>query len=621
MKNDSIIKVKKLPIGAKVTLSVVLVQIPLLILATLLHLNDVKKNYLETIDWRAIALSQPLQKRSCDLSSYSAKMQRTLGLNIDCFDLLEKNRKSGFVHVGVINANGHVVAHTDSLLIDSITHLNKINEVIKSNLVTNDKTNKSYDVMVPVSIDDKVFAVIDIGFSNDVIKHKILKAVIYAGVSFLIILLVSFFLIRVLLNHFVIGPIKLLSKDAVKLAEDNMQEGLTITGVDEIDILNNSFTSMQNAINLKISELLDSEKDLKKARNYIANIIDSMPSVIVGVDIDGNITQWNKEAEKRTGHKSNYAFGKSLDKMIPSLSQELENIKTSINTKEEIFDLNRRRDEGSETFYEDITIYPLVANGVEGAVVRVDDVTEEYNIQKQLKQSQKMDAIGQLAGGIAHDFNNMLSGVIGAAELLQGLVPSTGKATKFINMILSASDRASDLAGKLLAFSRLENVGSTAIDMSKVVNDTVLLLQNTIDKRIEVTSELISGDKCNVVGDDSQLQSVFLNLGINASHAMPDGGVLRYRSEIIELDSIYCDISPFKLSPGTYVDVEVSDTGKGISEEDIVHIFEPFFTTKEQGKGTGLGLAAAFGTVQQHNGAITVKSELGKGTTFHFFAL
>ncbi len=246
------------------------------------------------------------------------------------------------------------------------------------------------------------------------------------------------------------------------------------------------------------------------------------------------------------------------------------------------------------------------------------DISDQRRLEESFHQAQKMEAIGQLASGIAHDFNNMLGGIIGAAEMLGLYLPDDAKAKKFHQTILQAAARAAGLTKKLLSFSRSSKQSARPVNVHDVINEAVVLLENSIDPRIKIQLSL-NAAKSTVIGDPSQLQSIFLNLGINGSHAMPDGGTLFISSDIAELDILYCNYSTFGIQPGTYLELKIRDTGVGIAPEHLGRIFEPFFTTKEQGQGTGLGLASAYGTIQQHGGVITVHSRAGTGTTFHVF--
>jgi signal transduction histidine kinase/CheY-like chemotaxis protein len=240
---------------------------------------------------------------------------------------------------------------------------------------------------------------------------------------------------------------------------------------------------------------------------------------------------------------------------------------------------------------------------------------EKSTLVSQLNQAQKMDAIGQLAGGIAHDFNNMLGGILGAGELLAKYLPDDPKAKKFHQLIIQSATRAADLTGKLLTFSRTSGKISSIVDAHDIINEITTILENTTDRRIKVETDL-KANPSSIVGDPSQLQSALLNLGINSSQAMSEGGTLSFSSRLIEVDEVFCQTSIFDLQPGQYLEIEVSDSGCGIPSDYCDKIFEPFFTTKKQGKGTGLGLSAVYGTIKQHAGSITVYSELGVGTTF-----
>jgi CheY-like chemotaxis protein len=225
-----------------------------------------------------------------------------------------------------------------------------------------------------------------------------------------------------------------------------------------------------------------------------------------------------------------------------------------------------------------------------------------------------MDAVGKLAGGIAHDFNNVLGGIMGAAELLFMEAGDNPRQKKFLNIILDSSHRATDLIKKLLTFGRQKPLSTVPVDVHNAVHEAIALLECSIDKKVRIEQQLQAPHSI-VNGDLSQLQTVFINLGINASHAMPDGGTLSFSSSCLQLDEIAAHAH--ELEPGPYIKIQVRDTGIGISPENISRIFEPFFTTKPSGKGTGLGLAVSFGIIRQHLGAISVYSEPGNGAVFN----
>ena len=248
----------------------------------------------------------------------------------------------------------------------------------------------------------------------------------------------------------------------------------------------------------------------------------------------------------------------------------------------------------------------------------VMDITERMRLQNQLHQSQKMDVVGQLAGGIAHDFNNMLAGIMAAAELLKRRLPGDDKNHKMLDSILEATTRSADLTRELLTFSRKGTAVSKPFNIHDVITVVMSLLERTIDKQIQLTARLEANNPV-VMGDQTQLQNALLNLGVNARDAMPQGGALTYSTDLRVLDESACRSMGISLTPGCYLEISVSDTGVGMTATVLEHVFEPFFTTKAVGKGTGLGLAAVYGTVRSHQGELYVRSEPGVGSIFRIY--
>lgn len=274
-----------------------------------------------------------------------------------------------------------------------------------------------------------------------------------------------------------------------------------------------------------------------------------------------------------------------------------------------------------------LTVHPIFdkAGNVTMLVAEGQDVTHEHIAKRkesvmieQLHQVQKLEALGQLAGGVAHDFNNSLTGIIGAAELIKSSKEFPPSLNNFVQMILTSAERAGALTKKLLAFSRKGNKASSAVNVATTINDAAAILRSTINKNIAIVVEQKAA-YTNVIGDDALLQHCILNLGINASHAMQNGGNITISLENRSLGEEYCQASPFHLRPGEYLEVAVRDNGCGMTPEVQARIFEPFFSTKEPGQGTGLGLSAVYGTILEHQGAVTVYSEPGKGTVFHIY--
>ncbi|MFO0735706.1 MAG: response regulator [Labilithrix sp.] len=259
--------------------------------------------------------------------------------------------------------------------------------------------------------------------------------------------------------------------------------------------------------------------------------------------------------------------------------------------------------------------------GTDGLPYRVAglgaDVTRRRELEAALHQSQKMEAIGQLAGGIAHDFNNMLAAIMSSAERLRAVAPSPEE-HELSDLILRASERASQLTKKLLTFSRKGRVRAVQVDVHEIIHDAIALLKRSVDPRVVIETDL-KALSTTVIGDASELENAILNLGINARDAMPRGGRLTIGTVVRRLDEADCTASPFSITPGRFIQVSVSDTGQGIAPANVARIFEPFFTTKPVGAGTGLGLSAVHGTVVGHGGSVTVSSEVGIGTAIDIF--
>jgi CheY-like chemotaxis protein len=212
----------------------------------------------------------------------------------------------------------------------------------------------------------------------------------------------------------------------------------------------------------------------------------------------------------------------------------------------------------------------------------------------------------------------MLSGILGAAELLAERLGDDQKNQRFTKMIIQTAEKAAQLTGKLLVFSRKGSFVSEPTDMHRIVNEAVDIFKHSFDRRISVICHL-DAEKPVVLGDPGQLQNAIMNLGINSRDAMPHGGEIVISSHNEVLDDDYCASSQFNLSPGPHLVISVKDNGSGMPKEVISKIFEPFFTTKQQGKGTGLGLAAVYGAIRDHRGAITAYSEVGTGSEFHLY--
>jgi signal transduction histidine kinase/CheY-like chemotaxis protein len=242
---------------------------------------------------------------------------------------------------------------------------------------------------------------------------------------------------------------------------------------------------------------------------------------------------------------------------------------------------------------------------------------EKAKLEAQLLQSQKMEAIGQLAGGVAHDFNNILAAITGFGFLLNLQLEGNDKGTQYVSEILHATDRAAVLTQSLLAFSRKQHINPQPMDLNATIQKTEQILARTIGEDIHLSLQLTE-ENTSVCADSNQITQILINLAANARDAMPKGGALTIRTARTFIDEAFMKIHGYG-SSGEYVVMTVEDSGMGMDAATRKRVFEPFFTTKEVGKGTGLGLSMVYGIVKQHNGFIDVYSEEGTGTTFKVY--
>ena len=251
---------------------------------------------------------------------------------------------------------------------------------------------------------------------------------------------------------------------------------------------------------------------------------------------------------------------------------------------------------------------------MEGIIV---DITDRKQLEGQLQQARRMEAVGRLAGGIAHDFNNLLTIIKGYTELGLTRTKNSAEVRTDLERIEDASERAAGLVRQLLAFSRRQVLQPKVLDLNGIVMGLDKLLRRLMDQDVEMVT-VVGKDLGTIKADPGQIEQVIMNLVVNARDAMPDGGRLTVETENVELDEAYAR-DHVTVRPGRYVMLAVSDTGIGMSGDTIAHIFEPFYTTKESGRGTGLGLSTVYGIVKQSGGYIWVYSELSKGTTFKVY--
>ncbi len=391
-----------------------------------------------------------------------------------------------------------------------------------------------------------------------------------------------------------------------------------------------------------ITERKKAEEALHRLRNYLTNIIDSMPSVLIGVDSEGVVTQWNTEAQRATGVSVAEAIGQPLTLAFPRLAREMARVREAMRTREVRFDPRQTRKEKGETRYEDVTVYPLVADGIEGAVIRVDDVTERVRLEEMMVQSEKMLSVGGLAAGMAHEINNPLAGIIQSADVLshrlvKGNAAANQRAAEeagttmaavqafmearsvpeMLDNIQASGARAARIIKNMLSFARKTDSAFSDHNLPELLDQCLDLAGSGYDlkkkydfRRIEIVREY-EMDLPVVPCEGTKIQQVVLNVLHNGAEAMhekveKDGGVkprfiLRLAHE----------------RENGLARIEIEDNGPGMEEAVRKRVFEPFFTTKPIDHGTGLGLSVSYFIItENHGGEMDVRSTPGEGTTF-----
>ena len=383
-------------------------------------------------------------------------------------------------------------------------------------------------------------------------------------------------------------------------------------------------------------------QELRQAKNYLSNIIDSMPSVLVGVDTKGKVTQWNSKAVRTTGLLPEAAAGQPLDKVIPRLADEMELIHRAMQTYEVKIDSRRVYHEKGETLFEDVTIYPLIENGVEGAVVRIDDVTEQVRIEEMMVQSEKMLSIGGLAAGMAHEINNPLAGIMQTSNVMSRRLtdlemPANKKVAKEIGIkmddikafmekrdilsmvttIENSGQRVAQIVDNMLSFARKSEALVSSHNPAELLDKILDLAATDYDlkkqydfKAIKIVKEY-EENLPMVPCEGAKIQQVLLNILRNGAQAM---------QEVMEKNPDYKPkfiLRLFRETGTSMLRIEIEDNGPGMDEKIRKRVFEPFYTTKPVGDGTGLGLSVSyFIIVENHGGEMAVESVPGSGAKF-----
>ncbi len=382
-------------------------------------------------------------------------------------------------------------------------------------------------------------------------------------------------------------------------------------------------TELAQTIDALHDEIME-RKRAEEERVRLARAIEQAAEAIFMSDAQWLITYVNPAFERMTGYSRDEIIGKHT-RILKSHTHEsgyYHQIRETLGSDNVWSGRLTTRKKDSSFFEADTTVSAVKDS--KGAIINyvsiLRDITHELKLERELRQSQKMEAIGTLAGGIAHDFNNILTAVIGYTELAQHKLAKDDAAAHDLERVQEASSRAKDLVNRILTFSRQSEYERKPVHVAAVIDEVLSLLRSTIPSTVEIHRHINTASNGDtVLADPTQLHQVLMNLGTNAAHAMRShGGILSVSLSDYDADAAFVSLYP-DLAQGPFVRLTVNDTGHGMEASVRERIFDPYFTTKKVGEGTGMGLSVVQGIIKNHGGAISVFSEPGQGTTFHVF--
>jgi PAS domain S-box-containing protein len=416
-----------------------------------------------------------------------------------------------------------------------------------------------------------------------------------------------------------------------EITKDRTGQAKRVAGVyydiSERKALEARFLALNESLEARIADrarqLAATAAQLAETERRFHLLIDAVTDyAIFMLDTAGNVVSWNPGAERIKGYSSGDIIGQHFSRFYTEDDRQKGLPWTALAIAERTGKYEaegwRRRKDGT-TFMASVVLNAIrdESGRLLGFAKITRDITEKKATEEQLRQAQKMEAVGQLTGGVAHDFNNLLTVIMGNLEHLERVLPSDLPTQRIISSALRAASRAAMLTHRLLAFSRRQPLVPEVVSVNRLVAGMSDLMRRTLGESILIET-VLAGGLWSTLADSNQLENALINLAINARDAMPEGGKLTIETANTYLDEAYARMHD-EVQPGQYVGVFVTDTGIGMAPETVAHAFEPFFTTKGIGVGTGLGLSQVYGFIKQSGGHVKIYSEVGEGTTVKLY--